>query len=340
MRRTLKEDRGISRIASLYSNIVYEAIEPFVDEMISERKDMIQPILIKPSYIQEGIKGYEEDFLDYPVQKILVELKSINTKLPNTNKQGFDTSGAMYPFGKRKDNISYVTKRYDVNFSEEILNELGVVAELRMDLTMLFDKKRFKEEEIPALKLELMSVIIHELNHGYEFWMRYQNKVDNDLKLALSYIEFNKKPFTKKVYKKLNKFLYLLYWSLPYEQNAKVQELYPYVLNYDINELKELSQFKNVKDMVNFNADQFYNELVSLIPDKQINKVLNTSLKEFINAYKKSHKDMGEILDDDVIKKSSIRDIFKYYEKTINNGGESMRRKILRLYSLKSQLSR
>ena len=338
--KLLKEDRGISRITGLYSNIVYEAIEPFVDEMISERKDMIQPILIKPSYIQEGIKGYEQDFLDYPVQKIFIELKSINTKLPNTNKQGFDTSGAMYPFGKRKDNISYVTKRYDVNFSEEILSELSVVAELRMDLTMLLDNKRFKEEEIPALKLELMSVIIHELNHGYEFWMRYQNKVDNDLKYALSHINLEKKPFTKKVYNKLNKFLYLLYWSLPYEQNAKVQELYPYVLKYDVNELTQMLQFKNIVDMINFDADKFYSELVSLIPDRQLNMVLSNSLKEFMRAYKKSHKDMEEVLDNSVINKSSIKDIFKYYQKMINTGGENMRRKVLRLYSLKKQLKK
>ena len=194
--------------------------------------------------------------------------------------------------------------------------------------------------ETPKLKLELMSVIIHELNHGYEFWMRYQNKIDNDLKYALSYIELNKKPFTNKVYKKLNKFLYLLYWSLPYEQNAKVQELYPYVLKFDVNELKDFIQFKNIKDMVNFNADEFYNELVSLIPDRQMDKVLDTTLKEFIKSYKKSHKEMDEVLDDNVINKSNIRDIFKYYEKTIKNGGENMRRKILRLYSLKSQLKR
>jgi hypothetical protein len=336
----LKEDRGISRITGIYSNIVYEAIDPYVDEMIKNRENQKQIIIITPQYIQDNISGFEDDFLDYPVQKITVNLSLTVSKVPPSHPQGFDTGGGMYPFGKKKDGVSYITKRYDVNFSEKILDDLSVIAELVMDLSIILDSKRFRENEIPKLKLELMSVIIHELNHGYEFWMRYQNKVDNDLKLALSYIEFNKKPFTKKVYKKLNKFLYLLYWSLPYEQNAKVQELYPYVLNYDVNELKELSQFKNVKDMVNFNADQFYNELVSLIPDKQINKVLNTSLKEFINAYKKSHKDMGEILDDDVIKKSSIRDIFKYYEKTINNGGESMRRKILRLYSLKSQLSR
>jgi ribosomal protein S20 len=214
------------------------------------------------------------------------------------------------------------------------------VTELVMDLTIILDKVKFNPKETPKLKLELMSVIIHELNHGYEFWMRYQNKIDSGLKYALSYIELNKKPFTKKVYKKLNKFLYLLYWSLPYEQNAKVQELYPYVLKYDVNELKDFTQFKNIKDMVNFNADVFYNELVSLIPDRQMNKVLDTTLKEFIKSYKKSHKQMEEVLDDDVIKKSNIRDIFKHYEKTIKNGGENMRKKILRLYSLKSQLKR
>lgn len=336
----LKEDRGISRITGMYSNIVYDAIDPYVDEMINNRKNAKQVIVIDPSYIQDDVVGYEDDFLDYPVQKITVNLSLVNGDVPTSHPQGFDTSGAMYPFGKKKDGMSYITKRYDVNFSEKILDDLSVVAELVMDLRITLDKKRFREKEIPKLKLELMSVIIHELNHGYEFWMRYQNKIDSGLKYALSYIELNKKPFTNKVYKKLNKFLYLLYWSLPYEQNAKVQELYPYVLKYDVNELTNLTQYKNVQDMVNFNADLFYNELVSLIPDRQMNKVLDTTLKEFIKSYKKSHKQMEEVLDDDVIKKSNIRDIFKHYEKTIKNGGESMRKKILRLYSLKSQLKR
>ena len=336
----LKEDRGISRITGMYSNIVYDAIDPYVDEMINNRKNAKQVIVIDPSYIQDDVVGYEDDFLDYPVQKITVNLSLVNGDVPTSHPQGFDTSGAMYPFGKKKDGMSYITKRYDVNFSEKILDDLSVVAELVMDLRITLDKKRFREKEIPKLKLELMSVIIHELNHGYEFWMRYQNKIDSGLKYALSYIELNKKPFTKKVYKKLNNFLYLLYWSLPYEQNAKVQELYPYVLKYDVNELTNLTQYKNVQDMVNFNADLFYNELVSLIPDRQMNKVLDTTLKEFIKSYKKSHKQMEEVLDDDVIKKSNIRDIFKHYEKTIKNGGESMRKKILRLYSLKSQLKR
>lgn len=338
--KLLKEDRGVSRVTGIYSNIVYEAINPYVDEMINNRKNQKQVIIINPSYIQDDVVGYEDDFLDYPVQKITVNLSLVNGDVPTSHPQGFDTSGAMYPFGKKKDGMSYITKRYDVNFSEKILDDLSVVAELVMDLKITLDKKRFREKEIPKLKLELMSVIIHELNHGYEFWMRYQNKIDSGLKYALSYIELNKKPFTNKVYKKLNKFLYLLYWSLPYEQNAKVQELYPYVLKYDVNELTNLTQYKNVQDMVNFNADLFYNELVSLIPDRQMNKVLDTTLKEFIKSYKKSHKQMEEVLDDDVIKKSNIRDIFKHYEKTIKNGGESMRKKILRLYSLKSQLKK
>jgi hypothetical protein len=66
--------------------------------------------------------------------------------------------------------------------------------------------------------------------------------------------------------------------------------------------------------------------------------VLDRILKEFIKSYKKSHKQMDEVLDDVVIRKSGIKGIFKYYEKTINRAGENMRRKVLRLYSLKSQL--
>jgi hypothetical protein len=168
--------------------------------------------------------------------------------------------------------------------------------------------------------------------------MRYQNKVDSDLRYALSVIKLNQTPFTKKVYNKINRFLYLLYWSLPYEQNAKVQEFYPFVLKYDVNELVNINIYKNIEEMIDFNSDIFYDELVSLIPDKKMTMVLDRILKEFIKSYKKSHKQMDEVLDDVVIRKSGIKGIFKYYEKTINRAGENMRRKVLRLYSLKSQL--
>ena len=328
----------MSRITSIYSNIVYGAIDEYVDEMISRGKKANQVIIIEPSYIQENIDGFEDDFLDYPVQKITINLSLEKTKLSVNHPQGFDTGGAMYPFGKKKDGISYVTKKYDVNFSEDILDELSVIAEIVMDLTIILDSKRFKSSEIPSLKLELMSVIIHELNHGYEFWMRYQNKVDSDLRYALSVIKLSQTPFTKKVYNKLNRFLYLLYWSLPYEQNAKVQEFYPFVLKYDVDELINLGIYKNIKEMINFNSDIFYDELVSLIPDKKMTSVLDRIFKEFIKSYRKSHKQMDEVLDDVVIRKSGIKGIFKHYEKTINRAGENMRRKVLRLYSLKSQL--
>jgi hypothetical protein len=205
--KLIKEDRSMSRITSIYSNIVYGAIDGYVDEMISRGKKANQVIIIEPSYIQENIDGFEDDFLDYPVQKITINLSLEKTKLSVNHPQGFDTGGAMYPFGKKKDGISYVTKKYDVNFSEDILDELSVIAEIVMDLTIILDSKRFKSSEIPSLKLELMSVIIHELNHGYEFWMRYQNKVDSDLRYALSVIKLSQTPFTKKVYNKLNRFL-------------------------------------------------------------------------------------------------------------------------------------
>jgi hypothetical protein len=170
--------------------------------------------------------------------------------------------------------------------------------------------------------------------------MRYQNKIDTNLKYALAYLNIDKKSFTKKVFRKLNKFLYYIYWSLPYEQNARVQELYPYVLKYDINELKELPQYKNVIDMIEFNAYDYYHELLIIIPNRTLDKVLDKTLKEFIKTYKNSHEDLDELLDDTVLTKKSIEEIFHYYEKIINRGGENMRKKILRLYSLKNQMKR
>lgn len=337
--KLLKEDRGVSRITALYSNIIFDAITDYADDLIDRGVKKKKIIVIDAKTIQDNIVGYEDDFLDFPVQKITVELKFSNGEVPKSHPQGFDTGGAMYPFSLKKHDMSFITKKYDVNFSKTILDELTSICELRMDLSILIDDNKFKPNEFPNLKLELMSVIIHEMNHGYEFWMRYNNKVDSDLKYSLASLKIEKTEYTKKVYNHINKFLYYLYWSLPYEQNAKVQELYPFVLKKDVNELTKMYQFKNIKSMIDFKGNDYYNELLTLIPERQLNKVLKKMLISFITTYKKTHKKMDEVMDDNIINKLSIRDIFKYYEKTINHAGENMRKKILRLYSIKKDLN-
>ena len=328
---------SLSRIVCIYSNMVSVVIDPFINNMIAGGVSTYQPIIINAKYIQSIIGGFDGDFLDFPVQKILINLNIKYQKIEKRYRNNFKTEGAMYPYGKKKDGGSYVTKKYDINFSKSIINELSMVSELVMDLGLIIDDKRFVDSDLNSLKIEMMSLIMHELLHGYEFWMRYNNKKDDTVKVALSFMSIKDGLFTKKVNGKVNRFLYYIYWTLPHEQNATVHELYPYVLKYSVDELKTLPQFCNLVEMSEFKSDNFYNELLNLIPKKNRKSVLKKLYNEFIRNYKKVHKFSDEDINDDIINKKSFKDILNYYEKTIMLGGENMRKKVLKLYSYKAQ---
>jgi hypothetical protein len=330
--------RGLSRIATIYSNIVFESINHHIDELISVMQPKNRKIIVGVKKIQDSVIGYEDDFLEYPIQRIRITLSLSIKDVPKTHPQGFDTTGGMYPFDNKSSKLSYITNEYNVNFSKRILNEISVVGDIKLDLGIMIDENRFNMGEIPKLKLEMMSLIMHELNHGYEFWLRNSNK-SNDVRIALSFLDIKKDGFAKKVYNKLNYFLYYIYWALPHEQNAKVHELYTYVLNNTPEELMSLVSFKNIINMTKFNSDVFYNDLVLLIPEKGVERVTKKALKRFIQTYKKQHNELNEYMDENLLGKDNIKDIFKYYEKTINLAGENMKKKVLRLYSIKSELN-
>jgi hypothetical protein len=110
-------------------------------------------------------------------------------------------------------------------------------------------------------------------------------------------------------------------------------------LNNTPEELMSLVSFKNIINMTKFNSDVFYNDLVLLIPEKGVERVTKKALKRFIQTYKKQHNELNEYMDENLLGKDNIKDIFKYYEKTINLAGENMKKKVLRLYSIKSELN-
>lgn len=327
---------GLSRIASLYSNIVYDGIEYYLDKLINNGVDNSYELIIGSRLIQWGIKGYNDDFLDYPVQRIRILLWLKNKKV--FRGCGYDVTGAMYSFGSKSDGISYITDKYNVNYNKTIISDISLVCDVRMELGVYLDVKKYSSDNISSLKLELMTVIMHELNHGYEYWLRYQNKKVDNINVSISYLDFGSKHFTKKVYKKLTKFLFFMYWSLSHERNAKIQEFYPLVLKYDPKELVQQYTFSDIMDMINFNAEKFHKELEDLIPKRDLDKIKRKALKRFKENFKETHKQNDEIVDETVLRKESLLDIFKYYEKGIKTSGEIMRRKILRLYSLKMDL--
>ena len=207
-----------------------------------------------------------------------------------------------------------------------------------MGLELNIDFDKWVDGDVDIMWVDMMSTIMHELNHAYEFYCRYNNKTQKHINMALCWVNIDDNIISKKVQNKFNDFVYLLYYSLPFEMNAKVQELYPYVLKYDYSEFKDISTYKKIVSLTKFDAKLFHDELVSLIPISCRKRVLKKVLARFKESYLLSCNGLKEIPNNSLVNQNNVLSLLQYHEKMVNKSGEIMRRKILKLYSLKERV--
>ena len=82
----------------------------------------------------------------------------------------------------------------------------------------------------------------------------------------MTYAENNKWKFPKKIwYKWTSEFLTYIYFSERQEMNANIQEINYFIDKYPNKDLKEFKIYKTVHEMKYFNADEFYNSLITTI---------------------------------------------------------------------------
>ncbi len=201
--------------------------------------------------------------------------------------------------------------------------------------------------DIDDLSIDIESSITHELNHAYEGWNRIKRnkgQVSTDLTYAL---DINRAKIRKDIWKVwYDDIGFFIYWSEKHEINAMVQDAWPYVKRYDINELKENTpSWRFAQKMIDFNAVGFKKKMSDKIlqayPGTDVDMFLKRMKNGLANELIKSRESSISKSEDkptmsgEEIRSMSVDRFLTYIQNRINLAGQKIQRNIIRLYSLK-----
>ena len=146
-------------------------------------------------------------------------------------------------------------------------------------------------------------------------------------------------------------YLYQMYYvSLPTEVKAITHEMYPYVLDMDIDDFFKTYQGKRIKTLMEFDAEDFYDQLKdaaeTYFEEKGIssNKQMRDGFFEqirlrTIKKYKTTAIQNHEELDEKLINKKELYFLIEYMGRQIEEAGRKLFRNVGRLYSLKAEIN-
>lgn len=241
---------------------------------------------LNESGISEVNKSYKEQILNLFLRKgyglYKIDLKNEDLPLLETTII-FNKSSKWYSLFNPKNSFLFNGKLNNVNFRFDIVSN---------------DLERLKEE------------IIHELNHCIEY---YNLKLFNK-KEPLNYLISTALNRTKKQSETpFISFRYAIYFSLDSELNARVAQLYPYLMKFatirrDILEikLKESDIWRKYQSLSNDNQ--------KIIKKYLLNKIGMTATLKLINDFNNELKNVVDDYNKELIKNNKTPINFKKYE--------------------------
>lgn len=229
--------------------------------------------------------------------------------------------------------IGSINIKYDFGFS----NENYVSGVFSTSKTYLMEngkyfieinlKVKIKNDFNDDITNKTESVLSHELHHAFVYLKKINkysnssnlNRVKNNVAKTYGHLIKNSLP--------LKEFVKMVYLSLPEEMSARVQETatnLKYIESKDINEiLGYLRKFQPISDATRMRKYKF---------DKK--DVEKTKLNEFINLF---NEELGKGNLKHLVKKGD--GFLSFWENKINENGEKLFRKILRLCYEKTGLN-
>jgi hypothetical protein len=332
-----------------------EATLPLIDLITDDYRNYINEFLkpdgkkepLTKEYNSEDLKSFINSDLwsKFPVISMKVDYSAtvidddeFKNRYPKTYLyKNWNTSGACYNIGDKESDGSYLM--------DPINDKEPKNLHLRLEVGCIISDKF---NNIDEMMIEAESAISHELNHAYEGWNRIlsgSGQLSVDLTFAL---DANRPRLRKEIWKTwYNKIGFYLYWSELHEVNAMIQESWSFVKKMDLDELKTKSpSWKYAQMMTEFKADDFKKEMEEKVkefyPEADVNFFLKSLKTGLANQLIKSrvdskltHQDKPSITGDKV-KNMSVDQFLKYTEKRVNLAGETIKKGIMRLYSLKN----
>lgn len=211
-----------------------------------------------------------------------------------------------------------------------------------MGLDVEYSSFSLRDEKKLEVKVE--SVLLHELNHLYEFYCR-RFSYGNQLGLATTWAAIgpNKRRRPKKIWDYWQYFFTdLIYMAEPHEVRANIQEAKAYVDKLDLTAFKRTKTWKMAKKMENFSYKNFvkeFNKVIATHNPDYVDKIIDMLVKDFIKEYQDIAEEFKEdtIINIETFKKMSKNEFFEFWEKRIRKAGSTIVKGILRLYAFKKK---
>lgn len=340
----IKEAAGLAEATLLYSDFIMELAKKHLEKFLSTTDSTYK--IVEEIYITEVDKIFkDDDWENFPISTVNISF-NFNRKtdykfieeFPITSKlKNFTTTGFCSPIENTKtENSSYIDSPVDDRADETIY--------LNMEVGGIINESF---NEIEDMLLELESTTLHELNHAYEFYRRLaggSGQLSTDVTWSL---EANRSRIKKEIFKFWSdKVGYYLYWAEKHEMNAMVQDSWPYVKRYNVEEMKsKCPTWSFTVRMINFDAIEFKKQISDLInsfypdvdPEFILNRIKNGLANQLDQVRTKSvmHFEDAPSLKGEDIRRMSIDKFLLFAQNRVNNAGKKIQKKILKLYSLK-----
>lgn len=333
VKKLLKEDLGVSRATIPFANLIMSKLDLELERFFDTEKSFNKKVIIELKEIKPIYRKDFLDFIEFPVEEIHMNLNFVYKKRSETGQ--FSSGGGAYEIGNKKNSLSYL-KKPNKSIPLKVLEEVDktLIATFDFDIIVYGDFFTY-EEARDKVYFDLRETVFHELNHMYEFYMRRRSKVKS-VDPVLSYAGGKNVNIPKSIFKFWSStFLNYVYFSEPYEINAMSQEMYAFRLRAPIEEMMEHRYWIAATKMENFDAENYYQELVSVIENynpEYVDSVIDRLFKFFIKDYKKE----AEILDPYIINSKDLLDLLKRFQLRINKAGRKLKRNFGRLYAIET----
>jgi hypothetical protein len=336
------EKMGISESSLMYVEFILKEYKDILEKFLSSNDNEVSE---SREYLSDDLLHIKKrwGWKEFPISSMEVEY-TITKKIPEEFDKKFTNgnhikdyigTGACYSIGTKEDGGSYI--REDSN-QKTLHLKLNIGSILRGELS-----------NIDGLLFEMESSISHELNHAFEFWKREvggKSGIDTKLTYAL---DANRSKVSKEIFSYWHSEIgTLIYWSEEHEIRAMVQDSLGYVRKYSVEDMKDkCPSWEASSRMINFNSKKFRSDIIRLVNDKYGDRVdpeiLLSRMKNSLSnemrdqeIYLKDLKQDKPSLSGERIRKMSLDKFFEYAQRRINNAGRMLRKRILKLYSLKN----
>lgn len=344
----VNETLGIVESTLFYVDLIKSEVQLEILDFIGTSPEIGEIEETKITIPYSDIRRYITDtslYLDFPVSEIVIELTMIKKSTENVKSRNIDTKekkqipfkvgGYASPFATGRENAA-------TRIKDPIRVSMEHNVSLHMGIDFEYSSIFKKDKHDKTLDIKIESVILHELNHLYEY---YQRKIKGNPPIELTTtwtsIGSNRNRRPKVIWEYWQTyFTEYVYAAEPHEVRATIQEAKAFVDKLDFNAFKKTNIWKTAKAMENYDYASFKNDINKIITKhnpEYVDKIIDVLVQDFIREYKRLSAEYKEenFVKASTLEKMSTDEFLEFWQNKIKKAGSTIIRKMIRLFTYK-----